>query len=176
MLPTSGSRGCTAAVVELRFNADMEEVKAVKDEVPVYRGEVEFITRHEWATELKILVDECSSEDNKIMFFLEPDALNPDPHNAPEAVAAWAKIDQVYGRGTMRLNQGQPTDRVFRRLAGDFRIIQLLTPIEGSGHRYNIIPVKEGSVVPGSLDAKVLVSSYESMNAEMLKISIFSHS
>ena len=47
VLPTSGSRGCTAAVVELRFIIDMveaKEVKEVKDKVSVYCGEVQFIT------------------------------------------------------------------------------------------------------------------------------------
>ena len=161
MLPTSGSRGCTAAVVELRFNTDLEEVPDGAVEVPVYRGEVEFMTRQEWVDELKILVDECSTQEKTVY------AREPDPQSAAEAAAAWAKIDQVYGKGTMRLNQGQMTDRVFNRLAGDFRIIQILTPRLGSGHRYNTIPVKEGSVVPGSPNAKVLVSSYESMNAKM---------
>ena len=73
MLPTSGSRGCTAAVVELVFHSDLlkgangdEEANgneaavaaavATSDvqqptNVPVYRGEVEFITLEDWRKE-----------------------------------------------------------------------------------------------------------------------------
>jgi hypothetical protein len=66
---------------ELRFIIDMveaKEVKEVKDTVSVYCGEVQFITWQEWATELKVLVDECSSEKIKILV-LELDNLQPDP-------------------------------------------------------------------------------------------------
>ena len=59
VLPTSGSRGCTAAVVELLYNADlMKEVEGNGEDpaadpatVPVYRGEVEFITLEDWRKE-----------------------------------------------------------------------------------------------------------------------------
>lgn len=73
MLPTSGSRGCTAAVVELVFHSDLlkgangdEEANgnevavaaavATADlqqptNVPVYAGEVEFITLEDWRKE-----------------------------------------------------------------------------------------------------------------------------
>ena len=71
VLPTSGSRGCTAAVVELVFNSDLtkeatksdgegqdgrvgEEVAVATSKpssVPVYRGEVEFITLEDWRKE-----------------------------------------------------------------------------------------------------------------------------
>ena len=73
MLPTSGSRGCTAAVVELVFHSDLlkgangdEEANdnevavaaavAPADSqqptnVPVYTGEVEFITLEDWRKE-----------------------------------------------------------------------------------------------------------------------------
>ena len=74
MLPTSGSRGCTAAVVELVFHSDLlkgangdeeangneaAEVAAAvapaglhqPTNVPVYRGEVEFITLEDWRKE-----------------------------------------------------------------------------------------------------------------------------
>ena len=44
-LPTSGSRGCTAAVVELVYNSELVNESTHPDEkVPVYKGEVEFIT------------------------------------------------------------------------------------------------------------------------------------
>ena len=73
MLPTSGSRGCTAAVVELVFHSDLlkganGDEEANDNEVavaaavapadsqqptniPVYRGEVEFITLEDWRKE-----------------------------------------------------------------------------------------------------------------------------
>jgi len=74
VLPTSGSRGCTAAVVELVFHSDLlkgangdeeangNEAAAVAAAVapvgvheptnaPVYRGEVEFITLEDWRKE-----------------------------------------------------------------------------------------------------------------------------
>lgn len=87
VLPTSGSRGCTATVVELVFNWDLlkdttkednregdneeegaaataladtskqseEDVAAVAEQqsknVPVYKGEVEFITLEDWRKE-----------------------------------------------------------------------------------------------------------------------------
>jgi Dynamin family len=55
VLPTSGSRGCTAAVVELVYNhellGDAEETEPqgnpIPKEVPVYRGEVEFMKKED---------------------------------------------------------------------------------------------------------------------------------
>jgi hypothetical protein len=55
VLPTSGSRGCTAAVVELVYNHDLlGDAEGTKpqgtprpNEVPVYRGEVEFMKRED---------------------------------------------------------------------------------------------------------------------------------
>ena len=43
VLPTSGSRGCTAAVVELAFNSDLMEEANQGNSVSVYKGVVEFI-------------------------------------------------------------------------------------------------------------------------------------
>jgi ATPase subunit of ABC transporter with duplicated ATPase domains len=55
VLPTSGSRGCTAAVVELTYNRDLVQdaaqtasaasviVSNVAKKIPVYKGKVEFI-------------------------------------------------------------------------------------------------------------------------------------
>lgn len=54
VLPTSGSRGCTAAIVELTFHSNlMKQPTHPDDKVPVYRGEVEFITLADWQRELK---------------------------------------------------------------------------------------------------------------------------
>jgi len=112
VLPTSGSRGCTAAVVELVFHSDLlkehndsdnkgnekegEEDAVVGDQqVPVYRGEVEFITLEDWRKELKALVDECSTQEKFIY------ARCPEEDSMPDAAQAWQKIEQVYGRGIM---------------------------------------------------------------------------
>jgi hypothetical protein len=61
VLPTSGSRGCTAAVVELVFHSDLLSKQAnggdggeagpAPSSVPVYKGEVEFITLEDWRKE-----------------------------------------------------------------------------------------------------------------------------
>ena len=58
VLPTSGSRGCTAAVVELVFNAELmkeanndDEGVTARTPIPVYRGEVELITLGDWTKE-----------------------------------------------------------------------------------------------------------------------------
>ena len=97
VLPTSGSRGCTAAVVELVFNADLvadeKNSELGSQTVPVYRGEVEFIRLEDWKKELRLLVDECSTQDKQVY------ALPPDADRQPDAAAAWQKIDQVYGKG-----------------------------------------------------------------------------
>ena len=89
VLPTSGSRGCTAAVVELRYNKDLVNPK--EESVAVYKGEVEFITLQEWVTELKILMEECSTHESKTIY-----AVPPDGERQPDAAAAWAKINSVY--------------------------------------------------------------------------------
>jgi hypothetical protein len=93
VLPTSGSRGCTAAVVELVFHFDLIKESHDPDKnVPVYKGEVEFITLEDWRKELKFLVDECSTQENTIY------ARPPVEDNMPDAAEAWQKIEQVYGR------------------------------------------------------------------------------
>jgi len=159
VLPTSGSRGCTAAVVELRFNSDIETSNESRKEVSVYKGEVEFMTLQEWQTELQILLDECSNQQKYVY------AVEPDPQNQSEAAAAWSKIDQVYGSGTMNRCKKETTNQVFNRLSNHFQIKKLLTPSRESTHPYNIIPVEEGKVVPGTPSAKTLVGSFQQMNA-----------
>lgn len=145
----------------MRYNTDLVAAGENNEEVAVYKGEVEFMKRDEWLAELKILVDECSTH-HKTVYVNEP-----DPQRQSEAAAAWAKIDQVYGRGTMIRYKGEPTDRVYNRLAGDPRIRQLLAPQIGSLHPYNVIPVEEGGIIPGSNKAKILLGSYEAMSTRM---------
>ena len=82
VLPTSGSRGCTAAVVELVFHSALIKQPTDPDQkVPVYRGEVEFITLADWQKELKVLVEECSTQEKTL--YLNP----PRADDAPDAAA-----------------------------------------------------------------------------------------
>ena len=64
VLPTSGSRGCTAAVVELTYNRDLVKdatitthpattiVDSTAKMTPVYKGKVEFIKLEDWKSEV----------------------------------------------------------------------------------------------------------------------------
>jgi hypothetical protein len=95
VLPTSGSRGCTAAVVELRFNSDLKKTKTQQQKkattetetIPVYKGEICFLTLAEWGHELRILIDECSTHEEKTIY-----ARPPDDQRQPDAAAAWGKF------------------------------------------------------------------------------------
>lgn len=82
VLPTSGSRGCTAAVVELRFNKELQTMNDT-DTIWAYKGEVEFIRLEEWTSELNLLVTECSTAEKSIY------ARRPESDNMPDAAAAW---------------------------------------------------------------------------------------
>uniref|UniRef100_A0A7S4QET7 Dynamin N-terminal domain-containing protein n=1 Tax=Ditylum brightwellii TaxID=49249 RepID=A0A7S4QET7_9STRA len=167
VLPTSGSRGCTAAVVELRFNSELEEANEDGLEVPCYRGDIEFISLEEWKSELKVLLDECSTQENTI--YEEKTIRGPrrklDPQTAAVVTAAWAKIDQVYGKGKMARFSKKSSADVFDQLANDSRVKKLLTPDKSLNLQYNIISVCEGHVVPASKNAKLLTSSVQDMNA-----------
>lgn len=148
VLPTSGSRGCTATVVELRYNEKLKE--CANESSPrtfAYQGEVEFITLQEWRDELKILVDECSTQEKSIY-------ARPPMESAPEAAAAWAKINSVYGRNTMEQYHGLRTERVFQILSGNSRVHRLLTPTH-AGKTYNSVLVEEGQI--DNSEAKVLL-------------------
>ena len=78
-----GSRGCTAAVVELVYNTSLLQPNQAESnsnsEVSVYRGEVEFMKLEDWTRELKILVNECSTQEKNIY------ALVPDENRQPDA-------------------------------------------------------------------------------------------
>ena len=162
VLPTSGSRGCTAAAVELRFNTDLcnPESKGGTT-LSVYKGEVEFIELEEWRHELKILVEESSTGQNQIF------EKAPNEQSKSTAAEAWEKINQVYGKGTLEELGGSFTDSAFLTLANDERIIQLLTPTQGSSKLCNSILVEEGEVQSGSAESKALLSGFHAMNESM---------
>jgi hypothetical protein len=136
VLPTSGSRGCTAAVVELRFNTALKETQP-GTETTVYKGQVEFIKLQDWLDELQVLIDEVSTHDTKLIYIMKP-----DESRQPDAAAAWAKINQVYGEGTLESYQGQPKDRVWQRLSSNRRVVQLLQSDNGEP---KTIEVEEGT-------------------------------
>lgn len=152
VLPTSGSRGCTAAVVELTYNRDLVQDAAqtasaatgiasnTAKKIPVYKGKVEFIKLEDWRAELKLLVDECSTQEKRIY------TRCPEEDKQPDAAAAWAKIDQVYGKGTMANFYGRSTTSVFQRLSTNTRVVNLLTPDANSQDPYNAVYIEEGLI------------------------------
>lgn len=160
VLPTSGSRGCTAAVVELVYNSELlkEPDSTVAEKlpvVPVYKGTVEFITLDDWKKELKVLVEECSTQE-KYIYSIRP------IDDTSEAYQAWQKIEQVYGYESMEAFCRQPTDSVFHRLANDPRVRSLLSSSDPT-REYNAIEVDAGEVVPGSDEAKELLKPFQQM-------------
>jgi len=170
VLPTSGSRGCTAAVVELTYNTDLlqdpmgrERTPSINTmppkKVPVYKGKIEFMTLEDWATELKLLVNECSTPQELVL------ARCPEEHTHPDTAAAWAKIDQVYGKGTMAGFSGNPKESVIQALSTNTRVVNLLTPKPDSQDPYNAVYVEEGSI-DLSEAAKTVLCKYNEMGAK----------
>lgn len=133
ILPTSSSRGCTAAVVELKFNLEFRKPQV---QVAVYKGEIEFIALQDWKDELKLLMDDCCDDKKKV-----------SSHRIGECEdieASWKKIDSVYGFGTMVSHDGKTKDEVYKTLSEDPRVIALLgSASEGA---CNLIEVTEGEV------------------------------
>jgi hypothetical protein len=164
VLPTSGSRGCTATVVELRFNQDLAnppEGGGADKKIFAYKGKVEFIRPQDWEAELRVLIDECSTQESKTIY-----AHPPNPQSAPDASAAWAKINQVYGAGTMEKYKGERKDVVIERLLRDQRINNILRPKEGE--EYNAVLVNEGEV--DAIKAKMLLVDFEKRNLRMRRL------
>ena len=156
VLPTSGSRGCTAAVVELLFNSEILHKCDDPKQIPLYKGVVEFMQLEDWRKELKVLVAECSTQEKTV--YVRP----PEDQTMPDAAAAWTKIDQVYGRGTMENFKGMATNYAYNRLANDNRVVRLLT-VTQPGATYNSITVTEGEVLSGSEQAMDYLQPYEKM-------------
>jgi hypothetical protein len=152
VLPTSGSRGCTAAAVELRYNDSLKRLQEASPEETchVYKAEIEFMTIDEWGEELKHKLQEITNFDtNQIMDRV------PDEQREPEAAAAWGSIDQVYGKGTVQAFMGQDAEQVGKRLMRDRRVRNLLTPLPNVP--YNIVRVSEGEV--NASDAGLLLGT-----------------
>ncbi|KAL3795128.1 hypothetical protein HJC23_007356 [Cyclotella cryptica] len=161
VLPTSGSRGCTAAVVELVFHFDLvKEPQHPDQKVPVYTGEVEFITLEDWRKELKVLIDECSTQENTIY------ARPPLEENMPDAAAAWQKIEQVYGKKSMEKFHGKPSEHVYKVLSNDARVRKLLTP-SGVSREHNSIYVNVGETTVGSEVVTELLKPFARMKGRV---------
>ena len=159
ILPTSGSRGCTAAVVELRYNEDLRH-GGPKQNVQVYKGVVEFIRKEDWEAELKTLVEECCTHENRLYKIkpLEKGQQDDASH------AAWEKIDQVYGKGHLlqlgkrfKCGDEMPTSmKIFQELCNDRRVTRTLTP--PAGQTFNSHHLSEGEVGINSSLAKALIA------------------
>jgi len=81
LVPTNCVRACTAVVTELSWNHS-------PDPGSKYRAEIEFINRDDWEKELKILLEDCLTENGT----LSSDHSRKDT----EAGIAWAKFHAVY--------------------------------------------------------------------------------
>ena len=123
--------------------------------VPAYKGTVEFITLDDWKKELKVLVEECSTQE-KYIYSIRP------IDDTSEAYQAWQKIEQVYGYESMEAFCRQPTESVFQRLANDPRVRSLLSSSDPT-REYNAIEVDAGEVVPASDEAKELLKPFQQM-------------
>ena len=144
--------------MELVYNSELVNESTHPDEkVPVYKGEVEFITLEDWRKELKVLVEECSTQDKTVY------ARPPQPDAMPDAAAAWQKIEQVYGNKSMERFCEMETERVFHILANDMQVKKLLTSTEPEKEN-NSIYVNIGEVTPGSVEAKDLLKPFSKMN------------
>ena len=170
ILPTSGSRGCTAAVVELKYNDKLKGAGIGSGEggatraasTPVYEGVVEFIKAEDWYAELKTLVDECCTQDDTLYKKKPEDGGNGDP-----ALEAWEKIDQVYGKGHLarlgdRYSVGSgpgkrmpSSQRILQALTEDRRVHKILTAPPNQTN--NSIHIAEGRVDVDSELARSLV-------------------
>ena len=156
ILPTSGSRGCTATVVELRFNKDLLNPS---DKTTVYKGQVEFMSLQEWYDELKVLVDLCCvPATQKIL------TAPPDDRQNPEIAAAWSKLKAVYGRKTMSSCLGRPRADVWEQLSQDNHVVKLLS---GENGHANTIVVEEGCA--DAAQAKLLLGRLSSLDSKLRK-------
>lgn len=90
-------RACTASATEISWNDS-------NDPVQLYRAEVDFITRQQWATELRDLFHDVLDGTGQV----SSDCNNPDT----EAGLAYAKINAVYPHQTKALLAGSNPDEM----------------------------------------------------------------
>jgi hypothetical protein len=160
----------SSAVVELRFNQQLlvqaEQVavaastaKPGEVQIPVYTGVVQFISLQEWAAELKLLLAECSTHEEKTIY-----ARVPEASRQPDAAAAWSKVNLIYGGNVLERYHGQSVDRVYDILMSNSRVKNLLTP--PLGEDYKSVTVEQG-LVNATQAAKLVATDGESLGGRL---------
>lgn len=102
LIPTNGMRACTASATEISWNDS-------DDPAQLYRAEVDFVTREDWATELRNLFHDILDGTGQV----SSDCNNPDT----EAGLAYAKIKAVYPRQTKALLCSSSPDQLAQERA-----------------------------------------------------------
>jgi len=122
VLPTSGSQGCTAAPIELRFNSALQQTTEGLSGLHVYTARVEFISQDDWDKELpRLVADICSNEDS---FHGKP--------RSDEGKEAWQKLEHVYGSGLLhQFELKTPMADVLQALSADRVLRTILAPTKG---------------------------------------------
>jgi hypothetical protein len=122
VLPTSGSQGCTAAPIELRFNSALQQTTEGLSGLHVYTARVEFISQDDWDRELpRLVADICSNEDS---FHGKP--------RSDEGKEAWQKLEHVYGSGLLhQFELKTPMADVLQALSADRVLRTILAPTKG---------------------------------------------
>ena len=87
VLPTNGMRACTASLIEMRY----EDTDPATE--PLYRGEVEFLTKAEWDKELPNLLDDLTPNDGSNAGRVNIGEVQPD-HPSYDS---WCRVYAVYG-------------------------------------------------------------------------------
>lgn len=94
LLPTNCMRACTASPTEISYNYS-------EDPEELYRAEIEFISKHEWTRELKVLFKDLLDGNGEV----SRDCTNSDS----DAGVAYAKLTAVYPNKTKEmLAEGSP--------------------------------------------------------------------
>lgn len=153
ILPMSNHQACTAAVVELRFNRELLQPQdSVKNDLPLYKGVVEFISQEEWNKELDLLLRLCCDDTEKVSKL----TLRRKPHDE-ESKAAWSKIDTVYGAGTVQKHDGCDRAEVFKSLSKDHRVNKLLCTTESDESNFHRLEISSGVI--SKVDAMNLLTT-----------------
>ena len=87
VLPTNGMRACTASLIEMRHEASDPATQ------PLYRAEVEFLSRAEWEKELPNLLDDLTPTDGPNAGRVAISEVQPDN----PAYDSWCRVYAVYG-------------------------------------------------------------------------------
>lgn len=152
ILPTSGSRACTAAPCELRYNGALT---SPGKENPIYKCSVIFVTLQEWHDELTLLVDTCCGTSEILEEIKERRGI---------MFNAWSKLCQVFGCDVMKSLLGRQKNEVWSELRSDSRIAKLLTITSGE---QPFTDVEEGVV--DAVEAKMLMKPRSTWPDELIE-------